>query len=242
MADDVVVGPYAVIGEHVHIGRGTRIGPHAHVTGWTTIGENCVIHTGAVLGTEPQDLKFSGEKSLVRIGDRNIFREYTTVNRAEGEDNETVIGDDNYFMAYAHVAHNCRLGNNIIMANCASLAGHVRVEDRAILGGLVGVHQFVHIGCLAMVGGLTKVVQDIPPYMLVNGNPARIFGINSVGLRRMGVPLAVRDELKRAYKILCKEGKNVSQALEAIAGEELGSKEIAHLVEFIQSSSRGIIR
>ncbi|MDP7421770.1 MAG: acyl-ACP--UDP-N-acetylglucosamine O-acyltransferase [bacterium] len=242
LAEEVVVGPYAIIGDHVRIGKGTRIGSHAHLTGWTEIGEDCIVHTGAVLGSDPQDLKFKGERSFVKIGDRNVFREYTTVNRAEGEDKETIIGDDNYFMAYSHIAHNCHLGNNIIMANCASLAGHVRIDDRAILGGLVGVHQFVHIGCMAMVGGLTKVVQDVPPYMLVNGIPARIFGINGVGLRRLGISLSVRDELKRAYKVLCKEGMNVSQALEAIAKEEFKADEIALLVKFITSSSRGIIR
>ncbi len=242
LAEDVTIDPYAVIGEHVKIGSGTRIMPHVHVTGWTDIGANCVFHTGAVIGTDPQDLKFKGERSFVKIGDNNTFREYTTVNRAEGEDNATVIGNENYFMAYSHVAHNCQLGSHIIMANCVSLAGHVRIDDRAIMGGLAGVHQFVHIGCMVMVGGLTKIVQDVPPYMLVDGKPARVFGINAIGLKRLGIPLDVRSELKQACKVLCKEGKSVPQALDILDGEEFSSAEVAHLVKFIRSSTRGVVR
>lgn len=239
---DVEIGPYAVIGENVLIGDGTQIGAHVVIDGWTSIGKNCVIYPSASIGAEPQDLKFRGEKSYVFIGDNTKIREFATVNRATGEGEETRVGSNCLLMAYTHVAHNCVVGNNVIMSNAATLAGHVVVEDRAVIGGLAGVHQFVKIGRNAMIGGATKVVQDIPPFVIVDGNPAKVRGLNSVGISRAGVSELARRNLKKAFKILYRSGLSLAQAI-AVMEQELDScEEVEHMLRFLRNAERGICR
>ncbi len=239
---DVVIGPYAVIGENVVIDDGTQIGAHAIVDGWTSVGKNCVIFPGASIGAEPQDLKFSGEKSYVFIGDNTKIRECATVNRATGEGEETRIGSDCLMMAYTHVAHNCVVGNHVIMSNAATLAGHVIVEDRAVIGGLTGVHQFVKVGRNAMIGGASKVVQDVVPYTIVDGHPAKVSGLNSVGMSRAGIAIASRRSIKKAYKLLYRSGLSLTQAIAMIEQEVDSCSEVDHLLRFLRNAERGICR
>jgi acyl-[acyl-carrier-protein]--UDP-N-acetylglucosamine O-acyltransferase len=243
IGNNVVIGPYAVIGENVEIGDNCIIGPQVSIEGWTTIGEGNHFYHGATIGCEPQDLKFKGEKSFLFIGDNNIFRENVTISRGtEGGGGETRIGNNNMFQAYSHVAHDCQLGNNIILGNCAGLAGHITIEDRAIISGLTGVHQFCKIGKMAMVGFLTKVVKDIPPFVLVDGNPAKVSGINVVGLRRNGIEAEVRDEIKKAYRILYRSNLTINQAIEQMDQELRGTPEIDHFIRFLRNAERGIQR
>lgn len=240
---DVVIGPYAIIGEHVVLGDGCRVGPHVIIEGWTTIGRNNRFYHGATIGCEPQDLKFHGEKSDLVIGDDNTFREFTTISHGtEGGGGVTRIGNHNLFMAYCHVGHDCQIGNHIVMSNATNLAGHVQVEDRAVIGGMCGVHQFSKIGKLAMVGSNTKIVKDIPPFVLVDGNPARVAGVNTVGLRRNGIEPDVRDEIKKAYRILYRSNLGISQAIEQMDQEMQGSPEIEHFIRFLRNAERGICR
>lgn len=242
LGKDVEVGPYAVIGENVLIGDGTKIGAHVVIDGWTSIGKHCVFFPGVSIGAEPQDLKFAGEKSYVFIGDNTKIREYATVNRATGEGEETRIGSNCLLMAYTHVAHNCIVGNHVIMSNAATLAGHVEVEDRAVIGGLAGVHQFVKIGRNAMIGGASKVVQDVPPFVIVDGHPARVAGLNNVGISRALVGDVARRNLKKAYRILYRAGLTLTQAI-AVMEQELDScEEIEHLLRFLRNAERGICR
>lgn len=239
---DVEIGPYAVVGENVVIGDGTIIGAHALIDGWTSIGKNCVIFHSASIGTEPQDLKFCGEKSYVFIGDNTKIREFATVNRATGENEETRVGSNCLLMAYTHVAHNCIVGNHVIMSNAATLAGHVIVEDRAVIGGLAGVHQFVKIGRNAMVGGASKVVQDIPPFVIVDGHPAKVSGLNNVGMSRSGVGPAARRNLKKAYRILYRSGLSLAQAVAVMEQDLESCEEVEHLLRFLRNAERGICR
>jgi UDP-N-acetylglucosamine acyltransferase len=195
---------------------------------------------GAVIGHVPQDKKYRGEKSFVIIGDDNVIREYVTVHRANAEGEATKIGDRNFIMANAHIAHNCQIGNEVIITNFAGLTGHVVVEDNAVISGLAAIHQFVRIGKLAMVGGSSKVVKDVPPYFLADGHPARIFGLNQEGLKRAGISAEVRNNLKRAYKLLYRSTLNIGEALKRIMEDIPNCEEIEHLVNFIRSSKRGI--
>jgi UDP-N-acetylglucosamine acyltransferase len=238
----VRIGPYAIVGENVQVGDHTVIGPHAVLDGWTEIGAECKIHVGAVIGVEPQDLKYDGAKSWVRIGQGNVIREYATVHRATEEDGETRIGDQNLLMAYVHVAHNCVIGNHVILANAVNLAGHVLIEDFAIVGGVTPVHQFVRIGAHSFIGGGSRVPQDIPPYVRCAGNPLRVAGLNSVGLARRGFAPEVVAELKRAYRVIYRSDLNVSQALERIRAELRPYPEVNNFVSFIASSERGITK
>ena len=242
LAEGVEVGPYAVIDEHVAVGSGTTIGAHCLVTGHTAIGTSCRIFSHAVIGSAPQDLKYKGEKSFLEIGDHNTFREFCTVNPGTGEDGRTVIGSHNLFMAYVHIAHDCSIGSHNIFVNNATLAGHVTVEDHALFSALSAAHQFVRIGKYAIVGGCSKVVQDIPPFALVDGHPARVYGLNLVGLRRNNFPRPVMRELDQAFKILFGSGLAMKKALEQIAREKFTSAEVAYLIGFIENSSRGVIR
>lgn len=242
IARDVVIGPYSVIGEHVVLGAGTQIGPHVVITGFTTIGKDCRIFQGASVGEEPQDLKFKGEKSYTNIGDRTTIREGATIHRATGEGEETRIGNDCLLMAYTHVAHNCILANHVIMSNAAMLAGHAIVEDRVVIGGMTGVHQFVKIGRNAMLGGTSKIVQDVVPYTIVDGHPGKVIGINSVGISRAGIPLEVRRKIKKAYKLLYRSGLNLTEAILAIEQEVDSTEEIEHLLRFLRNAERGICR
>jgi UDP-N-acetylglucosamine acyltransferase len=236
----VKVGPYAVIGEKVTIGPETDIGAHVVVDGHTEIGTGNQIFPGAVIGIEPQDLKYDGSISLVKIGDHNRIREYVTINRATHAGEATVIGDGNLLMAYVHVAHNCVIGNQVIIANAVSLAGHVEIESNAVIGGVLGIHQFVHIGRYAMLGGMSRIDRDVPPYMVVEGNPCRVRGLNAVGLRRAGI--TDRDqgrlyrELKEAYRVLYRSGLPLKEALATLATWS-DNEHIRHLQTFLATSS-----
>lgn len=242
IGEGVIIGPGAVIGEHVTIGDGTQIGANVVVGGWTTIGARCEIYPGAAVGLEPQDLKFKGEKSFCNIGDETVIRECVTISRATGEGEETRIGNNCLFQACTHVAHNCVVGNNVIMSNCAGLAGHVTVEDRVVIGGIAGIHQFVKIGRNAMVGGMAKVVQDVPPYIIADGQPARVIGLNSVGLSRAGVSEEVRHDLKQAYRIIFRSGYSLSRAIKEMELQLNSSVEIENLLRFLRNADRGIMR
>ena len=239
---DVEVGPYSVIGENVFVGDGSKIGSHVVIEGWTTIGKECQIHHGACVGNAPQDLKFKGEKTFVYIGDNTVIREFVTINRATGEGEETRIGSNCLLMGTVHIAHNCVIGNNVVISNHAGLAGHVVVEDRAIISGLTGVHQFVKIGRNAMVGGASKVVQDVPPYVIADGRPARVCGLNSVGIARAGLSDDVRKNLKRAYRMLYRSGMKLSEAITAMEQELDSSEPVDHLLRFLRNVNRGICR
>jgi UDP-N-acetylglucosamine acyltransferase len=242
VGENVKVGPYAVVGDHVEIGDNAIVHSHAVIDGFTTIGESCEVFPGAAVGLRCQDLKYGGEKTYVRIGARTVIRECVTVNASTGEGSATIVGEDCYLMAYSHVGHNCHLGNGVIMANLASLAGHIQIEDKAVLGGLVGIHQFVHVGTLSMIGGLSKVNQDVPPYSLSDGVPCSVVDINAVGLRRQGFSPETRRIIRRAFKILFKSGLATSHAVEIVKSELPQTPEIAHLLEFIAQSERGIGR
>jgi UDP-N-acetylglucosamine acyltransferase len=243
LGQGVEIGPHAVIGENVSIGDGTVVGPGAVIEGWTTIGKNCRVGTGVCLGGRPQDYKYKGEKTFLKIGDNNDIREYVTMHRGTADGRgETVVGSGCLFMAYSHVAHDCVVGDGVTIINSAQLAGHCVVEDYAVISGLAGVHQFCRVGKMAMVGGMTKVVKDVPPFMLVDGNPASVRGINVVGLRRHNVPPAVREQIRQAYRILCKSRLSVSHAIERMMEELQRSPEIDHLIDFLRSSARGVMR
>ncbi|MEN9207763.1 MAG: acyl-ACP--UDP-N-acetylglucosamine O-acyltransferase [Gloeomargarita sp. SZTDM-1c_bins_89] len=235
----VQVGPYAVIGEQVRIGPGTVVGAHVVIDGDTVIGAYNRIFPGASIGLEPQDLKYTGAPSRVRIGDHNLIREYVTINRATGEGEETVIGNHNLLMAYVHVAHNCVLENGIVIANGVSLAGHVHIESRATIGGVLGVHQFVRIGRLAMVGGMSRVDRDVPPYMLVEGHPARVRSLNRVGLQRAGLAQGEEGQaLKQAFRVLYRSGLTLNQALEQLQPLTDQYETLRHLHQFLVESQQ----
>ena len=238
---NVVIGPYAVIKHDVVLGDGCIVGPHVVIHPFTTIGKDCKFFPGASIGSVPQDLKFKGERTYTVIGDRGIFRECVTVSRASGEGNETRIGNDILMMAYSHVAHNCIVGNNVTMSNVATLAGHVVVEDRVIIGGLAAVHQFCRIGRNAMAGGMSRISQDIPPFMLVAGDPAFVAGLNSVGLARAGMPLEIRTQLKKAFRILYRSGLSLEEAVATMEQELDSSEPVEHLMRCLRNAERGII-
>jgi UDP-N-acetylglucosamine acyltransferase len=243
LAEGVEVGAYSIIGEHVRIGRGTVVGPHAVITGLTRIGERNRIFQFASIGEVNQDLKYRGEETRLAIGDDNTIREYVTmqVGTVTGR-SETTVGSRNLFMVYCHVAHDCEIGDDCILANSATLAGHIRIEHGGIIGGLVGIHQFCRIGTMAIVGGCSKVVQDIPPYMMADGHPARVCGVNLEGLRRRKFSREAVGAIKAAHKTLFHSSLNVTQALARLKEEYPSSEHVAALVGFIESSSRGIAR
>jgi UDP-N-acetylglucosamine acyltransferase len=235
----VEIGAYSVVGRNARIGDGTRVGSHVVIEENTTLGEGCTVLTGAVLGGAPQDYKYHGEATYLKIGDRNMIREFVTIHRASGEGDSTIIGDENMFMAYCHIGHNCRLGSGITMANMVGISGHTLIEDKVVFGGIVGVHQKVRIGKLAMVGGFSKVVQDVPPFAMADGRPSRVCDLNVIGLRRNGVGPKVRSEVKQAYKLLYRSNLNVTQALEAIENEIEPSEELQYLLDFIRNVRLG---
>ena len=240
LADNVTVGPFCTIADDVQIAAGTNLVSHVAIDSGSRIGKNCRIWPGAVIGGPPQDHKYKGERSLLVLGNNNIVRECVTLHRAVGEGVATRIGNDNMFMAYAHVGHNCEIGNNITFSSYVGLSGHVLVEDNVIFGGMVGIHQFCRIGKMAMVGGFCKINLDVPPFMLADGIPARVVEINRVGLRRQGVPPNVRSVLRHAYKLAYRSGLNMSQALERIEDELEPSEELAYLVQFLRGTQNGI--
>jgi UDP-N-acetylglucosamine acyltransferase len=240
LEEGVTVGPYSIIGPSVRIGAGTEIGPHVLIDKHTTVGQQCVIFKGAVLGTDPQDLKYAGEPTTLHVGDRTQIREYCTLNRGTTSTGKTVVGSDCLLMAYVHVAHDCRVGDHVILANSVNMAGHVTIDDWVIISGLTPIHQFVRIGAHSFVGGASRVVKDIPPYVKAAGNPIQLYGLNSVGLQRRGFPEDVRRELKRAYRLFFASAYNTSQAL-ARAREELRElPEIDVFLSFFEDSQRGV--
>ncbi len=239
----VRIGPYSVIGENVRIGRDTNISSHVVIGPWTTIGKNCNVFQFASVGAPPQDLGYKGEKTEVILGDNNVIREFVTIHRATTKAaRKTVCGNNNLFMNYVHVAHDCFLGDDIIMANSATLAGHVTIEDHAIVGGIVAVHQFVRIGAYCIIGGLSAVSKDVPPYVLAVGNRARLYGLNKVGLRRKGFSAKDIDEIRHAYKIIFLSSLGVKEATERLRQEMPGSKHAERFLGFIEQSKRGITR
>ncbi len=235
----VEVGPHVIIEGPVCIGPRTRIMANAYISGNTRIGSDNIIHIGCVIGHTPQHLGYKGAPTGVRIGDGNEFREYVTVHRAAEEGHDTTIGNRCYFMGLSHVAHDVTVGNEVIVANGALLAGHVRVEDKVFISGNVGVHQFCAIGELAMIGGLSKIVKDVPPYMLVDGQ-SQVCGINVVGLRRAGFDPQTREKIRQAFKILYRSGLNVSDAVSRLESEFPDCEPVQKIVAFIRSSKRGI--
>jgi len=239
----VSIGPYSIVGEQVKIGAGTQIGPHVVIERWTEIGRDNQIFQFASVGAAPQDLKFKGEETWLVIGDRNRIREFATLHRGTPDGGgRTVVGSDNLFMAYSHVAHDCRVHNRVVMANAATLAGHVEVEDNAILGGLMAVHQFCRVGCHTMISGGAMISQDIPPYTIAQGDRAKTIGINLVGLKRRGFPEATVRGLKNAYRLMFRSGLRLEEALERIDLEYGTIPEVGHFTTFIKESQRGIAR
>ncbi|HEV2037088.1 MAG TPA: acyl-ACP--UDP-N-acetylglucosamine O-acyltransferase [Candidatus Eremiobacteraceae bacterium] len=238
----VEIGPFCLVGEKARIGDGTKLLSNVVVNGHTVIGRDNEIHSFSVIGASSQDKKYRGEVSYVRIGDRNVIREFVTINRGTGAESDTIIGDDNHLLAYVHVAHNCRIGNRVVMSNLAQLAGHVTVGDNANIGGMVGVHQFVRIGRMAMIGGFSKVVKDIPPFMLVEGNPMAVHGLNTVGLKRNNLPAEALAELKEAHRILYRSNYNLSTALAQLRGA-MQTNEGRELIAFLEEETdRGILK
>jgi len=231
----VEVGPYTIIGAGVKIGARTKIAAHVVIEGITEIGAENQIFPGAVIGSVPQDLKFKGERSKVEIGNNNVIREYVTINRATGEDEATIVGNNNLIMAYVHLAHNCILEDEIIMSNNVTLAGHVIIESQAIVSGVLGVHQFVHIGSMAMVGGMSRINRDVPPFMLVEGNPAKVRSLNLVGLKRRGLSSEDIKVLKQAFRLLYSSEISFTEAIEKLYS--LPENEYVHrLQKFLQLS------
>lgn len=237
----VEIGPYSIVGENVSIARGTILQAHVVVNGWTTIGEDCQIYPFATIGAASQDKKYEGERAYTRIGNRTVVREYVSIQRATGSDQITAVGDDCLFLAYVHIAHNCIIGNGVTMSNLAQLAGHCVIDDNVVIGAMAGLHQFTRVGRYAMVGGASKLTRDVPPFFLVEGNPATAYGLNSVGLRRASFSDEDRAEIKKFYKILYGSKLNLSQAIEAIRAEAT-TPSGKHMIEFLEGESqRGIL-
>lgn len=239
IGEDVEIGAYTVIGADCVVGAGTVLGPHVVLEQYTHLGQQCQVRAGTVLGGPPQDNKFKGERSFVRVGDRTQIREFVTIHRSTGEDEATEVGDDGLIMAYVHIGHNCTVGNRVMLSSYAGLSGHITFEDNVVAGGMIGVHQFVRVGRFAMLGGYSKVVQDVPPFMLADGRPADILDLNIRGLRRAGIDAATRNSLKQAYKLLYRTNLNRTQALEAIAEELDSNTELDYLVQFIERMKDG---
>ncbi|MEP6822678.1 MAG: acyl-ACP--UDP-N-acetylglucosamine O-acyltransferase [Chthoniobacterales bacterium] len=240
IADDVEIGPYAIIEDDVQIGSGCEIGAHAVIKRYTTLGERNRVFEHATLGGHPQDVKFQRERSYLVIGDENLIRENVTIHRATGEGQTTLIGSRNFLMVGVHIAHNCVLGDHCIFANGTALAGHIMVEDHVFLSNEVGVHQFVRLGRYSMVGAKAKIVQDVLPFLITDGNPCRVRGLNSVGLRRAGFTPETRLNLKRACHLLLRSKLPLETALHDM--EQLADKNVSHLIEFVRGSRRGFCR
>ncbi|MFB0532653.1 MAG: acyl-ACP--UDP-N-acetylglucosamine O-acyltransferase [Desulfatiglandales bacterium] len=243
IADGVKIGPFSIVGEKVTVGRDTVIDSQVVINGNTVIGERNRIYPFVSIGLPPQDVGYRGEDTRVIIGDENIIREFVTINRATTkQDRVTKVGNKNYLMAYAHIAHDCTLGNSIIMSNAATLGGHIEIGDHAIIGGLVAVHQFVRIGTYAFIGGKSALVKDIPPFMMASGDRARLYGLNQIGLKRQGFSQEKINGLKRAYQIIWRDRCLFNEALERVRREITPFKELEMLLEFLVSSKRGIVR
>ncbi|PCJ19134.1 MAG: acyl-[acyl-carrier-protein]--UDP-N-acetylglucosamine O-acyltransferase [Candidatus Cloacimonadota bacterium] len=242
LGENVVIGPYSIVEKNAVIGDGSIIKSHVFIGEDTTIGKENTIYQGAIVGSLTQDLKYQGGRTFLDIGDNNIIREYVTINRGTGDGERTIVGNQNTFLAYTHIAHDCILGNKIIMSNLSTIAGHSQVADSVVISGYVGVHQFCKIGTMAMIGGMSKVTKDVPPYVKVQGNPAYVFGLNSVGLERNGVNKEDRRVLRRAYHYLYRSGYNVSQAIEEIKKELEMIDVLLVFLDFLETSERGIVK
>ena len=242
LGKSVEIGPWSVVEDGVIIGDNTKLWQNVYIASGTEIGKGNIIHMGAVLGHEPQHLAYKGEKTGLKIGDKNIIREYVTMHRSFRKDGCTIIGNNNYFMGFSHVAHDCCLADNIVMCQGSMLGGHVIVEGNVFIGGGSAVHQFSKIGALVMIGGLTSVNKDVPPYMLVESSESEVRSLNIVGLKRAGMKDTVKAQIKKAYKILYRSGLNTTNALKEIKKIPDLTKEVAHIVEFIEHSERGICK
>jgi len=242
LGEGIEIGPYSILQGKIKVGDYTKVGAFAVMEGRVKVGSYCNIGHHVVIGTPPQDLSYRGEETQVIIGDRTTLREFVTVHRATGEGKVTSIGDDCFIMAFCHIAHNCHLGNGITMANNSALTGHVEVEDFATLSGWVGVHQFVRLGKLVMIGGLSKVVMDIPPYTLADGHPARLFGLNVVGMKRRGIEKEKREQIHQIYRLLYHSNLPRSQALQKLKSSSFDPQLIEEIVGFWEKSKRGVTR
>jgi len=242
LASNVVIEPFVSIDKNVVIEEGTWIGSNVTIMEGARIGKNCKIFPGAVISAVPQDLKFAGEDTIVKIGNNVTIREFATINRGTKASYETVIGDDTLIMAYAHIAHDCVIGNNVIMANVSMLAGHILIDDWAIIGGMAAIHQFVHIGAHAMISGGSLVRKDVPPYTKAAREPLSYVGVNSIGLRRRGFSMEVINQIQNIYRVIYLKGYNVSQAVEIIEAELPATPERDEILSFISNSSRGIMK
>lgn len=240
LGKNVEVGPYSIVGAEVKIGEGTKVDAHCVITGWTTIGKDNHIHHGVTIGAPPQDFKYKGEKGEIIIGDKNTIREFVTIHLPSGG-GQTVIGNENFIMVHAHIPHNCRIGNQVVVGGYVGLAGCTEIEDQVTIGGLAGIHQFVRIGRLTMIGAQSKVIQDIPPFMLVEGNPAQVRGINSIGLQRRGIAAEAQSEIKKAFKLIFESGHNTAEAAKEIKKRLRPLPEIEQIIAFLEEEShRGI--
>jgi UDP-N-acetylglucosamine acyltransferase len=242
IAPDVSIGPYCVVGPEVTLGAGTRLISHVVIDGYTTLGAGCTVFPFASIGLQTQDLKFKGGRPGVRIGDHVTIRESVTVHAATYDGDFTTVGHHCHIMAYVHIAHDCHVGNKVIMANAATLAGHVIVEDQCIIGGVSGVHQFVRLGRLSIIGGCSKVVKDVPPFMMTDGNPLRVHTINKLGLERAGLSEETQQVLRRAYKIIYRQNLSAEAAIQAMRDHLPASPELEYLISFVGASERGITR
>ena len=240
LGEGVSVGPYAIVGPNVTVGARTRIASHVLIERDTVVGEDCHISNGAVLGTDPQDLKYAGEPTRLTVGDRTVIREFATLNRGTSASGVTTVGSDCMLMAYTHVAHDCCLGDHVILSNAVNMAGHVSIGDWAIVGGMTPIHQFVRIGAHAFVGGGTRAAKDIPPFVKAAGSPMQLYGLNAVGLQRRGFDEEVRRELKRAYRLFFASTHNVAQALERAREELRALPEVETFLSFFEKSERGV--
>ncbi len=239
---EVEIGAFAYVGPEVQLGDGTRLHHHASVEGFTALGQQCEIFPYACIGGKTQDLKFKGGRPGLRTGDRNVFREYVTIHAATNDGDFTVLGSDNTVLAYSHIAHDCVLGNHIVMSNAVSMAGHVTVEDHVVIGGAAGIHQFCRIGAFAMLSAMAKLVQDLPPYFIADGTPAEVRAFNKVGLERNGHSAEQLERVKHIFRILYREGLNRTQALEKLAAhEQAGCAEFARVLQFAKTSERGLV-
>ena len=241
LGEGVQVGAYAIIGESCAVGPQSVIAPRAILERNVTLGTNVRIGSGSIIGGDPQDLKYRGEHTTVEIGDNTTIREYVTVNRGTTHSWKTTVGQNTFLMSYVHVAHDCQIGDGVILANAVQLAGHIVVEDRAIVSGLTAAHQFVRIGRFSFIGGCSRVAKDVPPFLKAVGNPLRLYGLNSVGLERNGIPEEVRRELKRAYRLFFRSELNVSQARERAQAELELYPEVQHFLRFFDESQRGVV-
>jgi UDP-N-acetylglucosamine acyltransferase len=241
IADDAEIGAFVIIGENCRVGSGSVIAARATLERNVTLGENVNVGIGTILGGLPQDLKFAGEETSVEIGDGTVIREYATINRGTAHSFKTTVGQNCLIMSYVHLAHDCHIGNHVILSNVVQLAGHVTVEDRAIISGLSAAHQFVRIGRNSFIGGMSRVAKDIPPFLKAVGSPVKLYGLNTIGLQRNGMDEATILELKRAYRLLFRSDLNITQAIERAQNELEPLAEVQELIRFVEASERGVV-